>query len=252
MNHYNPKVIGAFVVGALALAMMAVAVLGYGVVLREEYNYVLCFPGDLSGLNVGAPVEFRGVPIGIVSAIRLNIGNLPPLVTSSSAEARIPVIIKLRNTKIILGERNGNLAKANLLSEAIRRGLRGQLRLESFVTGVSYVSLDIVPGTPAVLCLSADSGYREIPTVPTTLEQAQDTLHQLIAKMEEADLEGMISSARSAMRGIDQLVSDPALQAGHNFIGRTEANRASLRGTSAALRSACVSSAVVLIPGSHH
>jgi paraquat-inducible protein B len=224
MNRSNPKAIGAFVMGAVVVVAVAVVALGSGRFFSKEYKYVLCFPGDLSGLNVGAPVKFRGVPIGSVTAIRLNIGNMPALLSKSSEEARIPVIIELNETKISSRGGSVNLADPSTLAEAIARGLRGQLRLESFVTGISYVSLDIAPGTPAVLCLPPGSGYEEIPTVQTTLEQAQSTLQRLIAKMEEADVGGMMTSASSAMKGFDQLVSSPGLQAAINSLGGTEEN----------------------------
>jgi phospholipid/cholesterol/gamma-HCH transport system substrate-binding protein len=224
MNRYNPKAIGAFVLGAIAMAVVAVVVLASGRLFRKEYKYVLCFPGDLSGLHVGAAVKFRGVPIGSVTAIRLNLRNMPPLLTSSSEESRIPVIIELDETQIILRGGRVNLTDPRTLEEAIRKGLRGQLRLESFVTGVSYVSLDIVPKAPLVLCLPAGSGYQEIPTVTTTLEQAQSTLQRLIAKMEEADVGEMMTTASSAMKGIDQLVSSPGLHAAINSLDGTERN----------------------------
>jgi paraquat-inducible protein B len=191
---------------------------------RKEHKFVLCFPGDLSGLGVGAAVKFRGVPIGSVTAIRLNLGNTPPLLTKSSEESRIPVIIALSETEISARGGQVNLTDPNTLKEAIRKGLRGQLRLESFVTGISYVSLEILPKTPLVLVLAPDSGYQEIPTIPTTLEQAQGTLQRLIAKMEEADLAGMMTSASSAMKGIDQLVSSPGLHSAINSLDGTEQN----------------------------
>jgi paraquat-inducible protein B len=158
MNRSNPKIIGAFVVGAIALAVAAVVVLGSGRLFRKEHKFVLCFPGDLSGLGVGAAVKFRGVPIGSVTAIRLNLGNTPPLLTKSSEESRIPVIIALSETEISARGGQVNLTDPNTLKEAIRKGLRGQLRLESFVTGISYVSLEILPKTPLVLVLAPDSG----------------------------------------------------------------------------------------------
>jgi paraquat-inducible protein B len=224
MNRSNPKAIGAFVVGAIALAVVAVVVLGSGRLLRGAHKFVLCFPGDLSGLRVGAAVKFRGVPIGSVTAIRLYLGNMPALLTSSSEESRIPVIIELNETEISARGGQVDLTDPNTLKEAIRKGLRGQLRLESFVTGVSYVSLDIVPNAALVLVLPPGSGYQEIPTIPTTLEQAQGTLQRLIAKMEQADVEGMMTSASSAMKGIDQLVSSPGLPSAINSLDGTEQN----------------------------
>jgi paraquat-inducible protein B len=223
MNRYNPKAIGTFVLGAIAVAVVAIVVLGSGRIFHKEYKYVLCFPGDLSGLHVGAAVKFRGVPIGSVTAIRLNLAGLPML-TRTSEESRIPVIIELNETKIILHGTQVDLADSDTLKEAIRKGLRGQLALESFVTGVSYVSLDIVPAAGLVFCLPSDAGYHEIPTVQTTLEQAQNTLQRLIAKMEEADMEGMITTAVSAMKGINQLVSSPGLHAAINSLDGTEQN----------------------------
>ncbi len=224
MNRSNPKIIGAFVIGAIVLAVAAVAVLGSGRLFHRQTKYVLCFPGDLSGLRVGAAVKFRGVPIGAVTSIRLNLESTPSLLVKSSEESRIPVIIELDETQI--SSRGGavNLTDPKTLQDAINKGLRGQLRLESFLTGVSYVSLDVVPDAPLVLCLPPGSDYREIPTIPTTLEQAQNTLQRLIAKMEQADLEGMMTSASSAMKGIDQLVSSPGLHTAIDALGGTEQN----------------------------
>ena len=60
MNRSNPKIIGAFVIGAMALAVVAVAVVGSGHLFHKSFKYVLCFPGDLSGLRVGRPRQVQG------------------------------------------------------------------------------------------------------------------------------------------------------------------------------------------------
>jgi paraquat-inducible protein B len=224
MGRSNPKIIGAFVIGAIALAVVAVALLGSGHLFRKSFKYVLCFPGDLSGLRVGAAVKFRGVPIGSVTAIRLNIGDMPSLLSTSSEESRIPVIIELDQTQIVARGGRVNFADPRTLDDAVKKGLRGQLRLDSFVTGLSYVSLDVVPGAPLVYSLPKGSGYQEIPTVQTTLEQAQGTLQRLIAKMDEAGLPGMMTAASSAMKGIDQLVTSPGLHSAVDSLNGTERN----------------------------
>jgi paraquat-inducible protein B len=222
MNRSNPKLVGAFVLGAMVLAVIAVAVLGSGRLFRKQYRYVLFFPGDLSGLRVGADVKFRGVPIGSVTAIRLNIAGMPSLLNGSLEESRIPVIIELDQTQIASRGGKFNLASPQRLQEAIQNGLRGQMRLESVVTGLSYVSLDVIPNAPLVRNLPPGSDYEEIPTVKTPFEQAQDTLQRLIAKMEEADLGGMMAEASSAMKGINQLVTAPGLHSAVDSLNGTE------------------------------
>ena len=97
MGRSNPKIIGAFVIGAIALAVVAVALLGSGHLFRKSFKYVLCFPGDLSGLRVGAAVKFRGVPIGSVTAIRLNIGDMPSLL-STETDALLEIASFIRHT----------------------------------------------------------------------------------------------------------------------------------------------------------
>jgi paraquat-inducible protein B len=224
MNRFNPKIIGAFVLGAIILAIGATAVLGTGLFFGKHYEYVLCFPGDISGLRVGAAVRFRGVPIGRVTSIRLNLDQGVKLLTPASGESRLPVTIELNEAKILLRGAQVNIANPEMLDEAIREGLRGQLRLESFVTGIYYVSLNIDPNSKVVLCLPSKSGYKEIPTIPTTLEQAQSTLQRLIVKMEEANVGEMMTNASSAMKRIDELVSSPGLHAAVGSLGGTEQN----------------------------
>ena len=56
----NKTVIGIFVVGAIALAVVAIVVLGSGKLFKKTVPAVCYFEGSVGGLNVGAPVVFRG------------------------------------------------------------------------------------------------------------------------------------------------------------------------------------------------
>jgi len=66
----NKTLIGGFVVGALALAVVAVLIFGGGKFFSEKVKYVLYFESSVKGLNVGAPVIFKGIRIGSVTEIR--------------------------------------------------------------------------------------------------------------------------------------------------------------------------------------
>jgi paraquat-inducible protein B len=52
----NPALIGAFVIGALALAVIGVVVLGSGRFFRETVQCVVYIDSTKNGLHVGAPV----------------------------------------------------------------------------------------------------------------------------------------------------------------------------------------------------
>ena len=69
----RPALVGAFVVGALALVVTAIILLGSGSLFRTRHLYVLYFKSSVNGLHVGAPVKFRGVEIGSVNRILLSL-----------------------------------------------------------------------------------------------------------------------------------------------------------------------------------
>ena len=61
--------IGAFVVGAVALAAAGITVFGSGRFFQKRFTFVMFFSGSITGLSVGSPVEFRGVRVGQVTKI---------------------------------------------------------------------------------------------------------------------------------------------------------------------------------------
>jgi paraquat-inducible protein B len=206
----NPTLIGAFVVGAVALSVLAVVALGAGRYFHKTYEFVLYFSGSVNGLRAGAPVKFRGVEVGSVKDIRLQLD-------SSLEVGRIPVIVELDPAKITSrGFTSSILSDPRVFRDAIDRGLRGQLQLESFVTGVLYVALDLFPNTAADLVQQPGSGkyrYWEIPTEPASMEQARGAVSRILAKLAETDFESLVDSVTRAVAAINQLVSSGELRA---------------------------------------
>jgi phospholipid/cholesterol/gamma-HCH transport system substrate-binding protein len=201
----NPTLIGAFVVGAIVLVVGAVTIIGSGRLFRKSYEFVLYFEGSVSGLREGAPVKYKGVEIGSVTTILLQLDE--------GAEVnRIPIIINLDANKIS-GSRGvgGSLTDPAGLKAAIDRGLRGQLQTESIVTGVLFVALDLVPDSPAKFVQPPGSRYQEIPTITTTLQKAQDILGQLLTKLDDIDFKALLTSVADAVKNFDGLAKNPDL-----------------------------------------
>ena len=204
----SPVLIGAFVAGALALVVITVVILGSGRLFRRSTEFILYFDSSINGLRIAAPVKFRGVEIGAVKDILLQLG--PDLEVS-----RIPVIITIDQKKI--SRRGGSgaaLDDPESVKTAIDRGLRGQLHMESLLTGLLYIELDFIPDAPAQFVQSEENRlpYQEIPTIPTVLEQAQDTASRIIAKFQDIDFQALIDSLQKAAAGIEATTNSPALR----------------------------------------
>ena len=160
-------IIGAFVVGAVVIAVAGLFVLGGGKFLKKKYMRVMYFDGSVKGLKVGAPVTFRGVEIGTVTNITIR-ENPKDLTT------RIPVIVEIDPDRI---ETTGGHLD-DQLPQMIKRGLRARLDLQSLVTGQLQIELDYMPDTKARL-VAGKSKYAEIPTVPSTLSKFAKELEQI-------------------------------------------------------------------------
>lgn len=209
----NPTLVGAFVVGAIALVIGAVTMLGSGRLFHKTYEYVLYFQGSVNGLREGAPVKYKGVEIGSVTNILLKLDG-------GADVNRIPVIIKLDANKISGRGVGGSLADPDSFKAAIDRGLRGQLQTESIVTGVLFVALDLVPNSPVKLFQPPGSQYQEIPTIPTTLQKAQDILGQLLTKLDDIDFKTLLTSVADAVKNIEGLTNNKDLQGAFAGVNR--------------------------------
>lgn len=201
----NKTTIGLFVVGAIVLMVVAIGVLGSGRFFTEKTTYVMVFEGSVKGLNVGAPVVFRGVKIGAVSGIHVQFDyatkNMMILVYADFERGKVQTI----NIDEALAE---ELRKQNLdvmMREFISRGLRAQLEMQSIVTGQLQIALDFHPGKPAVYVGTA--GVQEIPTIPTPLQE-------LTRKLENLPFEEIVTKINSLAEGIAELVRDPELKEG--------------------------------------
>lgn len=203
------SMIGAFVLGAVALGVGAVIVFGSGMFFTPKYRFIMFFENSVNGLQVGAPVLFRGVPIGEVTGISID-------ADAGDLHCYIPVVVEIEGGKVRMtvnkakAPKDESLLQASqesvheLLTKLVERGLRAQLVTQSFVTGQLAVALDIMPDTDVRLV--GDSALPEIPTVPSAFEKLTQTLTKL-------PLETLVDRLTATVTGIDKLVNSPEIQA---------------------------------------
>ena len=193
----NKTVIGIFVVVAIALVVAAVLILGSGKFFKQTLKAVCYFEGSVGGLNIGAPVVFRGVRIGSVTDVILNI-------ESSKLIFTIPVYIEIEPDKFtVIGPRPKKPGEH--LKTFIERGLRASLEMQSIVTGQMQVGLDLKPDKPAKFSeFRYDTTTQEIPTVPTPMQE-------LTKKIEKIPIDEIFEKLSSTLGEINKLVSSPEI-----------------------------------------
>jgi len=195
----NPTVIGAFVVGAIVIVVAAVMVLTSGQLFQKKLHFVMHFEGSVKGLAVGAPVRYRGVQIGTVKNIEI--------VLTPEQDARIPVTVEIDPAAFTLVgyDRQMNLTefREGINHSCRNEGLRGQLQLQSLLTGQLFIQLDYFPGSPARFVETGDTP--EIPTVPTTLQEVSSIL-------QDFPLKKVMQDVATAVASLAELAGDKALR----------------------------------------
>ena len=187
----NPSVIGAFVLGAVGLAVAAVLVFGSGTFFEERNPFVLYFDSSVKGLEVGSPVIFQGVEVGTVTTVNA-------LINFETGVVAIPVYIEIvRGRVTVVGDPG---VEGGVASE-IKRGMRARLKSLSLITGKLYVDLDYYPDKPAVF-KGFDPDTPEIPTIPSEFDEIRATVGQFIKELRKLPLSELVDSLASASSGI--------------------------------------------------
>jgi len=218
MKRANPAVIGGFIVGAVVLAIAGVMLFGSGKLFAGTIKCVMYFEGGVQGLYEGAAVNFRGVKVGSVTSIKMQLDR-------QNFDIRIPVIVEFpKGTGSAMEMLNVDPgAPKDALAALIERGLRGQLQTDSLVTGLLFIQLDLPPpmsleAAPRQATIDPTTKLLEIPTVPTTLQEVSNTVRQALDKLAELPLEEMLRSFEGTLLGINRLVNAPeVLAAVHNL-----------------------------------
>jgi paraquat-inducible protein B len=201
----SPTTIGAFVVGAIVLLIAGVLLFGGGKFFQEKLPFVLFFDSSVEGLNVGAPVIFRGVQVGQVTEISA-------IADPQTFDVRIRVKIEIVRGVVKVGESGQRIQDQHTAMERlIQRGVRASLRMQSFVTGLLYVALDFHPDTPVKL-LGLDPGNNELPTIPSDMDQLKSTIQQAMAEFRKLPLDTILNDLLAMIKRANTLLETPELR----------------------------------------
>ena len=169
---------------------------------RSPQTYKLIFKESVRGLAPGAPVEFRGIPIGEVADIRAQIDL-------KTFEFSVPVTIRLDpqrlGVRVIEGASGADLERMRrrLIDALIAHGARAQLRTGNLLTGSVFVAIDFFPGAPPAM-LDWSQTPVQLPTVPGQLQVIETKVTDLINKLDKMPLQQIGDELTATIAELDQ------------------------------------------------
>lgn len=178
MNRAALRVGLLVVVGVAVLALVGLMLGGRWLAATERGQ--LRYTTSVYGLQEGAPVVFRGVRIGQVTAVRL-----------TPQDAVVTVQLERERLAQLLPD----APSGPLLPTLIDKGLIAKLATQSLLTGLLYVDLELAPGTSRAAAAPGQEPP-QIPTAPNTLQNLKAQLDQLNVGQIAEDLAAIATSTR--------------------------------------------------------
>ena len=211
-----------FVMAASIIAVAAVMVFGAAKFFSRTENFISFFSESVNGLDVGAPLKYKGVKIGKVEGIFISSSK-------NIKESSVSVVYSIDIDQ--LRRKTGTDFKdySDWMDEQIAEGLRAKLNYQSIVTGMLYIELDFIADKGEKYDLKyGGTRFKEIPTAKSGLSELAkgfektmadvakidfaaigQNVHSAIVKVNEKldgiDAKAISDSAVSALKGVDEL-----------------------------------------------
>lgn len=158
-NRYK---LGLFVITSAVLALAALVVFGAQHWNVETVTYYSFFDESVQGLEIGSPVQFRGVTIGRVAAID---------VAPDHRNVRVAAEISTADTgRFRLGSASGGKKQLS-----IQPKLRAQIA-QTGITGVKFILLDFFEDAEPPAPLGFPLPPNTIPSTPSTMKNLEDSV----------------------------------------------------------------------------
>lgn len=207
----SPTLVGLFVLGGLALALIALFSFGGVNFFKKPQRFVVYFDESIHGLDLGSPVKLRGVRVGRVVSLSVRYNE-------KTNQSMVAVVCEFSRDVISTdkGERVEVSNRAEL-EKLIDRGLRARLDLLGLATGLLFVELDFFdPSTYAPSSPPGDEKFAVVPSVPSVIAGYQASISEILADLRRIDFSGMAIELRGLLQDTRKQVNGlntPALSA---------------------------------------
>lgn len=163
-------------------------------------TYLLVFNESVRGLAIGAPVDLRGVTVGEVSRISVELN-------ARNKRFVMPVEVRFYPERLRAHLRSKSKMPSGrdskqLLNALVSNGMRAQIRSGNLLTGQLYIALDFFPRTSHAR-IDWSQNPPEFPTIPGNMEQFQTMLMQVVQKIDKIPLEELSGDTRRTLQSLE-------------------------------------------------
>ena len=177
----------------------------------DVMTWVAYFDQSVRGVSPGAPVEFKGVPVGEISDASLDWNPATDTVRSAVTFRFYPGRLWAR-VKTSAQKAASEEERRRNLDRLVARGLRAQLRTGNVLTGQYYLAVEFFPkAKPGKVNWEHDPPVW--PSEPGAFDELQATVSSLLTKIDKipyaeisADLRKSMASLDATLKSSDQLV----------------------------------------------
>lgn len=171
---------------------------------KHFLEYIILVSDTVRGLVVGAPVEYRGIRIGEVTAIHVaNSDN-----RFFTDDVKIPVLIRVQPGRVGLSDDEDGVATMEKQhTHWIKNGLKANLRTGNLLTGSLFIELQHYEQQP-IETIDNYAGYAVIPTVADQFSNILAKVEEFIDKLNKLPLNETMVTANSTLLDISDMTSE--------------------------------------------
>jgi ABC-type transporter Mla subunit MlaD len=187
--------VGVLILAGIALLLGLLWFIG-GNSFRSGTVYESYFSESVQGLEVGAPVKYRGVTVGRVTDLGL---------VNAEYGTGMPLDFQHSTSRLVFARFEVDTRRIGQVPDttaAVALGFRARLASQG-LTGLAYLELDFVdPKEYPPLQVPWQPEAEYIPSMPSTLSQVQVAAEHLLDKLNHTDIDQLADQASGLLKDL--------------------------------------------------
>ncbi len=215
MIEANRSKLGFFILSAVLIGFGILLSLGIADIFEQKVAISTIFTESVQGLEQGAPLKLKGVTIGRVTKLTVNLNkkhvrvDMEAILSAISPDTR--------------GGKYDSVKFQEHIEKEVVKGLRCRLDLTG-ITGMKYVELNYFPSSSPILAIKPPENILYIPSTPSLLSGISSSLSETMARLASINYEEISMRLVETLRSINRLFDDPKIQSMVDKLERISSN----------------------------